>query len=202
MRYLLLLPFYFCQVTFAGDLTIFDVRKPVAMSEKETVQKDFYIDSGSEAGLQKGMVVTVVRRVPLYDTYQSRSAGDLKVEVAKVKIIQVQQGLSVARFVADIPRADIPILEEDYIMIGDRLDMSTATKGKLSAANDDGPGVATAPAPASAAPVAPAKPEKKPEPVSQIKSAPPPPAEITSQKVEALAPSDPGIKPTEGPAIQ
>jgi|GEM_PF-6342112 len=213
MRYLLLLPLYFSQITFAGELTVFDVRKPVAMSDKEVVQKDFYIDSGSEAGLQKGMIVTVVRKVPLYDTYQSRSAGDLKVEVAKIKIIQVQQGLSVARFAANIPRADIPILEEDYIMIGDRLDMSTATKDKRSASNDEDGGAAPAsvapaipapaaptppPAPAAAAPV---EPEKKPEPVSKVEPTPVP-AQITSQKIEALAPKDPGITPTEGPAIQ
>lgn len=217
MRYLLLLPLYFSQITFAGELTIFDVRKPVAMSDKEVVQKDFYIDSGSEAGLQKGMIVTVVRKVPLYDTYQSRSAGDLKVEVAKVKIIQVQQGLSVARFAANIPRADIPILEEDYIMIGDRLDMSTATKDKRSASNDEGSGGESGTAPASVAPAipapaaptpppapaaaAPAQPEKKPEPVSKVEPTPAP-AQITSQKIEALAPKDPGITPTEGPAIQ
>lgn len=219
MRYLVLLPLYFCQITFAGELTIFDVRKPVALSDKETVQKDFYIDSGSEAGLQKGMIVTVIRKVPLYDTYQSRSAGDLKVEVAKIKIIQVQQGLSVARFAANIPRADIPILEEDYIMIGDRLDMSTATKDKRSASNDEGTGSSadggTAPAsvapaiPAPAAPTpppapaaaAPSEPEKKPEPVTKLEPGHAP-AQITSQKIEALAPKDPGLSPTEGPAIQ
>ena len=85
-----------------GELTVFDVRKPIALSDKEIIQKDYYINAGSEAGLQKGMIITVIRKVPLYDTYQSRSAGDLTVPVAKVRIIQVQQGNSVARFASEI----------------------------------------------------------------------------------------------------
>ena len=222
MRFISLLPLFFVQVTIAGELTIFDVRKPVALSDKEVVQKDYYIDSGTEAGLQKGTIVTVFRKVPLYDTYQSRSAGDLKVEVAKVRIIHAQQGLSVARFAADIPRADIPILEENYIMIGDHLDISTATRDKKSASNGEGstpsadpgtaPAAAPAPAPeapAVAAPVAPppkpAEAEKKPAPapVTEQQAEPTPaPAEITSQKIEISAPQDPEIKPVEGPAVQ
>ena len=31
----------------------------------------------AEAGLSTGMIVTVQRRMPLYDTYLNRSAGDL-----------------------------------------------------------------------------------------------------------------------------
>jgi hypothetical protein len=224
MRYILLLPFFFINVTYAGELTVFDVRKPITLSDKEVVQKDFYIDSGSEAGLQKGMIVTVVRKVPLYDTYQSRSAGDLKVEVAKVRIIHVQQGLSVARFVASVPRADIPILEDDFIMIGDRLDMSTATRDKRSAMNDEGtegsgsaPAAAPVPTPSTApvAPAAAAPPASPPPSAADKKASPPvseqkpeaapvapPPAKITSQKIELSAPADPGIQPIDGPSVQ
>jgi hypothetical protein len=199
MRYILLIPFCFIQVTIAGELTIFDVRKPIALSDKEVVQKDYYIDSGSEAGLQKGLIVTVIRKVPLYDTYQSRSAGDLKVEVAKVRIISAQQGLAVARFAADIPRADIPILEDNFIMVGDHLDMSTATRDKKSASNDEAPapaadpGPAPAPAAPSATPAPPAPVAPAPTPAAVV--VPPPPAEVTSQKIEVPAPKEADLKP-------
>jgi hypothetical protein len=196
MRALLLFLSFFADVTIAGELTVFDVRKPVTLSDKEVAQKDFYIDSGSEAGLQTGMIVTVVRKVPLYDTYQSRSAGDLKVDVAKVRIIHVQQGLSVARFAADVPRADIPILEDNFIMIGDHLDMTTATRDKKTASN----GEETPAAPLPAAPV-PTTPPPAPAAVTTPEPAPAP-AQVTSQKVEIASPKDPGITPVEGPAVQ
>jgi hypothetical protein len=189
MRHILLIPFFFIEVSIAGELTIFDVRKPIPLSDKEVVQKDYYIDSGSEAGLQKGQIVTVVRKVPLYDTYQSRSAGDLKVEVAKVRIISAQQGLAVARFAADIPRADIPILEDNFIMVGDHLDMSTATRDKKSASNDEAPAPAAEPAPAPVAPVV------APAAAPSVAPVPPAPAQVTSEKVEISAPKGAELKP-------
>ncbi|MGE3760542.1 MAG: hypothetical protein AB7H97_22440, partial [Pseudobdellovibrionaceae bacterium] len=72
-----------------AELTIFDVRKNLPMSDTDKVYRDFYINGGSESGLASGMVITVQRRQPLYDSYQNRSAGDLQLKVAKIKIIHV-----------------------------------------------------------------------------------------------------------------
>jgi hypothetical protein len=117
---------------FADDLTIFDVRKNLAMSDTEKVYRDFYINGGSEAGLSAGMIITVERRMPLYDNYQNRSAGDLQLKVAKIKIIHVQKGISVARLHSEFTRENAPLLEDNFIMVGDRLDMNSATSEKDS----------------------------------------------------------------------
>ncbi len=191
MRWIVIALLFAAEWTHAADLTIFEVRKPIALSDKEVTQKDYYINAGSESGLQKGMIITVVRKIPLYDSYRSRSAGDLTVPVAKVKIIQVQEGLSVARFASEISRNEIPTLEENFVMIGDQLDLATATHEKKSADNEDAD---------------PAEPEKA-KPVSQVPAVlPPPTAQVTSQKIEALStvPKEkgPGIGPSEGPAIR
>lgn len=116
----------------AQGLTIFDVRKNLPMSDNEKVYRDFYINGGSESGLQRGMIITVERRMPLYDTYASRSAGDLQLKVAKVKIIHVQKGLAVARIFSEFTREDAPMLEDPFIMVGDRLDLNSATSEKES----------------------------------------------------------------------
>jgi hypothetical protein len=115
---------------FADEITIFDVRKNLAMSDTEKVYRDFYINGGSEAGLSAGMIVTVERRMPLYDNYQNRSAGDLQLKVAKIKIIHVQKGISVARLHSEFTRENAPLLEDNFIMVGDRLDMNSATSEK------------------------------------------------------------------------
>lgn len=128
-----------------ADLTIFDVRKNLPMSDSEPVYRDFIINGGTESGLSVGMVLTVQRRIPLYDNYQNRSAGDLSVKVAKIKIIHVQKGLAVARLHSEFTRESTPLLEDPYIMVGDLVDLSSATSDK-SADSD-------APAPAPAAPV-------------------------------------------------
>jgi len=109
-----------------ADLTIFDVRKNLALSDTDPVYRDFYVSGGTEEGLAVGMLITVQRRVPLYDTYQNRSAGDLQLKVARVKIIHVQKGLAVARLQSEFTRENAPLLEDNFILIGDRLDLASA----------------------------------------------------------------------------
>ncbi len=119
--------------TASADVTIFDVRKNLPMSDTEQVYRDYYISGGNESGLAVGQIITVQRRTPLYDTYQNRSAGDLLLKVAKIKIIHVQRGLAVARLHTEFGRENSPIVEDPFIMIGDRLDLSSATGGGASA---------------------------------------------------------------------
>lgn len=117
-------------LTAAAEPTIFDVRKNLPMANNEPVFRDFYISSGSEAGLTVGMLLNVQRRMPLYDSYQNRSAGDLQLKVARVKIIHVQKGLAVARLHSEFTREGTPLLEDNFIMVGDQLDLSSATADK------------------------------------------------------------------------
>lgn len=123
-------------LTHADEITIFDVRKSLPMSNDEKPFKDFYLNKGSESGLREGMVITAKRRIPLYDAYQNRSVGDLAVDVAKIQVIHVQKGLAVARLYEDITREGRPLLEDPFILVGDHLDLATATlpsRGKKSA---------------------------------------------------------------------
>lgn len=121
-----------------AELTIFDVRKNLALSDSEKVFRDFYVNGGTEAGITRGMIITVQRRLPLYDTYQNRSAGDLDLKVAKIKIIHVQKGLSVARLHSEFDRSTSPLLEDNFIMVGDRLDLATAVPDKSEKADGGG----------------------------------------------------------------
>jgi hypothetical protein len=130
MKNLLVLLLITAPLVAKADLTIFDVRKNLAMSDTDKVYRDFYINGGSESGLSVGMIITVQRRQPLYDSYQNRSAGDLQLKVAKIKIIHVQKGLAVARLHSEFTRDNAPILEDNFIMTGDQLDLGSATTEK------------------------------------------------------------------------
>ena len=129
--------------SLAKEAAIFDSRKPVALSKNQETYIDFYINAGLEAGLRRGVLVSVVRSTSLYDAYQNKSPDDLIVPVGQLKIIHAQKGLSVGRIHQVFNRENLPILDYDSIMVGDRLDLSTvvsATKVKKS------PEVKTAPA--------------------------------------------------------
>lgn len=118
--------------TCFAEVTVFDVRQSIAMSDDDKTYRDFYLNGGSEAGLKPGQIVTLQRRSPLYDSYSNHAAGELQLLVAKVKIIHAQKGLAVARLHAELVRDEIPFLEENYIMVGDVVDVRSATAENVS----------------------------------------------------------------------
>jgi hypothetical protein len=168
-KYILL---FLIPVYARADLTIFDVRKNIAMSDSDPVYRDFIINGGSEAGLSVGMVLTVQRRLPLYDSYLNRSAGDLQLKVAKIKIIYVQKALAVARLHSEFTREAAPLLEDNFVMVGDHIDLATATTDKKAEA-----------APAPSEPAAPAE-APKPVPTAAAPGAPKAVAQIVVNTVD------------------
>ncbi len=134
---------------FANDITIFDARKSLSLSDSEPSYRDFYVNGGTEAGLKAGMVFSVIRKLPLYDTYENRSPGDLVIRVGKVKIIHAQKNISVARLQSMLSRESLPLLEDNFIMVGDKLDLGSAEGDKKAEAEMN-----SRPVPESAEPTA------------------------------------------------
>lgn len=118
--------FSLTSLAHAKDVTIFDIRRPLSMENGVELPKDYYVNGGSEVGLKVGMLVTITRRQTLYDPFQNKSPGDLIVPVGRIRIIHVQDGLSVARLEDIHDRGKLPNLDIDAVTIGDRLDMTTA----------------------------------------------------------------------------
>ncbi|MCB9084873.1 MAG: hypothetical protein H6624_11045 [Bdellovibrionaceae bacterium] len=116
----------------AYAVSIFEVRKRLPMTNDEQTHRDFYLNGGVESGLKSGMIVRVTRQVTLYDSYQNKSPGDLVVPVGELKVIFAQKGVSVARLYRVYDRSDLPILEEDFIMVGDEVDVGSARMDKGS----------------------------------------------------------------------
>lgn len=136
---LILLLAVLARFSIAEEISVFDMRKTLAMADGDKVYRDFYLSKGFAAGLKPGMILTVKRRQPLYDTVHNRSAGDLNVAVGRIKVIHADKDIAVAREYQEFSRDDMPLLEDDFIMIGDEVDLSSATteskvKGTKSAA--------------------------------------------------------------------
>ncbi len=107
-----------------ADIAIFDSKRPISLSNSEKTERDYYLDGGIEKGLKNGQIVTVNRRLTVYDSLLNRSLGEMLVPVAKLKIVLAQRGLSVAHFYE--PAKSSVSLEDNFVMIGDRLDLTTA----------------------------------------------------------------------------
>jgi hypothetical protein len=169
----------FARTGFADDITIFDVRNTQPLSDKEPIYKDYYLNAGSEKGLRAGMVITVIRKMALYDSYQNKSPGELQVQVGKIKLIYVQKNISVARDFAAISRAASPLLDNDFVMVGDGLDLDSMTMDKGTKSAEAEPAAGPAPTEAAETPAtaaAPNAPAPAEEAAKSVEKAPEPQA--------------------------
>ena len=122
--------FLFCSIvnfdlSFAKDVTVFEARRPLSMENNKQLPKDYFINAGSVEGLKVGMIFKVNRRQSLYDPYKQKAPEELLIPVGELRVIHVQGDLSVARLEDVYSRDQLPTLEADGIMVGDRVDLSS-----------------------------------------------------------------------------
>ncbi len=173
-----LMLFVFSISTSAGEVSVFSVNKTLSMGPKDPIYKDYYLNGGTEEGFRRGMTVTVVRRIPVHDLSRNRALGDLRVPIAKVKLIYVNRTISVARTEKVLSSANLPASEFPTVMVGDTIvlgdgldDISRMGDGEGESENkSEGEGPAPAPSDKSAE-AEPAKAELKPS-VAAVQPAP------------------------------
>jgi hypothetical protein len=121
-----ILALLFSWEAFSADINVIEVRRNIPLSDDAPIYKDFYINAGTESGLKKNMVVTVIRKMAMRDATGTQSYGDLEIPVGQLKIIAAKGRIAVAREYKLISREDEPMLEQIGMMIGDRLELDGA----------------------------------------------------------------------------
>jgi hypothetical protein len=78
---------------------VIGLRRDIGLSNEsdDKSRRDIILNAGINAGLSKGMVLGVKRKIPLLDPYRENVQRILEVEFAKVKVLHVQDELAIAR---------------------------------------------------------------------------------------------------------
>jgi len=78
---------------------VIGIRRDIGLSNEsdDASQRDVILNAGSNAGLTKGMVLGVKRKIPILDPYRENVQRLLELEFAKLKVVHVQGELSIAR---------------------------------------------------------------------------------------------------------
>ncbi len=124
----------------AAEVAVFSVNKTLSMGPKDQVYRDYYLNGGTEEGFRRGMIVTVVRRVPVHDLSRNRALGDLRVPVAKLKLIYVNRAISVGRVDKLIQPTNLPATEFHAVMVGDTISLGNGFDdlGRMDDGEGDG----------------------------------------------------------------
>ena len=112
-------------IAMEKEAVVIEIRKKIKLHKTEIVYPDYFINGGTKLGLDKGSVVSVVRRVPVHDPFQNASIGDFRIKVAEVEIIHSDREKAIARLLQIDRTAERPMVKYDSVMVGDRLDLST-----------------------------------------------------------------------------
>ena len=104
----------------ADEVSIFEVRRNIPLSDTDPVYKDFYI-KGAER-LKKNQVLTVTRKVTMRDSAGSQVMGEIQAPVGQLKIIAIYGKIAVAREVKLFTREELPMIDQPWFMIGDSLE--------------------------------------------------------------------------------
>lgn len=108
----------------ATSFFITSVIRELPMKAGEAVYKDYYINAGSNNGLRKGLFIEAIRKLAAYDNINSKLIGDTPVKIARLQLIHVDKGISVARLVKFYEKEHIPLPGFDAVMIGDIIEVA------------------------------------------------------------------------------
>jgi hypothetical protein len=186
-------------MTANAEVQVVQVRRNIPLSEEEPVFKDYYLSGGNKMGLRQNLVVPVMRWVNLRENSQAQDQSMKILEpVGWLKVIYVQEQMSVARLY-EVPNSmESPVLDQPGIMMGDviSLERSYIPKTRTKWPRDS----AQVPVSAEASPpksvtLEPAfvkndKPMVAEAPAESSPPAPPmaPPLEVTAPKTETVEP--------------
>jgi hypothetical protein len=115
------------------ELRIIESRRSIPLTDQEPKYTDYYINAGTANGLKKDLVVKVVRRIPIRNAQGTEEFGSIETPVGEVRIIYADVRTSVAREYKIFDREELPVLENQAIMIGDIIDLSGAFEYKKQA---------------------------------------------------------------------
>ena len=106
--------------------TIIQVARRLRMSYSEPVPpKDYFIDLGERDGLKVGDMVEVYRYVPVPNRMASGDWHVMKVTLGELKIKQVGESTSVARYEREREINSLPAMEYQSLMLGDQVILKT-----------------------------------------------------------------------------
>lgn len=107
----------------SNELQIVEVRRNIPLSDEELPVKDFYLAGADVSSLKKDQLITVDRKMIFKDATGNQTLGELMIPVGQLKVIFVSSQMVVARQHKIFSRNELPMLEQQGLMIGDLVDL-------------------------------------------------------------------------------
>ncbi|MBC7386687.1 MAG: hypothetical protein H7301_11075 [Cryobacterium sp.] len=85
----------------------------------ESVEKDFFVNLGTDQGIRVGTLLEVARKSPSYDLTTEKLYKDLVFPFAQIRVIHTEKDASIARMEKIYPTDKTPVLIPRTVIVGD-----------------------------------------------------------------------------------
>jgi len=104
----------------ANEAIVYSVYKGIDLGNpNDATQKDYFINLGTNNGIEEGSVVEVSRRAPSYDLTTEKLYKDLVFPIARLKVIHAEKDAAIARLEKLYPADKTPVLNPRAVIVGD-----------------------------------------------------------------------------------
>lgn len=90
----------------------------------EMLQKDYFVNLGTNQGIRVGTVLEVARKAPSYDLTTEKLYKDLIFPFARIKVIHAEKDAAIARLEKLYPQDQTPVLVPRSVIVGDLVKVS------------------------------------------------------------------------------
>lgn len=91
----------------------------------EMIQRDYFVNLGTNQGIRVGTVLEVARKSPSYDLTTEKLYKDLIFPFAQIKVIHAEKDASIARLEKLYPLERTPALTPRSVIVGDFVKISS-----------------------------------------------------------------------------
>lgn len=107
-------------VALSGEAIVYSVFKGVDLGNaNEDLQKDYFVNLGTNQGVEIGSTLEVARRNPSYDLTTEKLYKDLVFPFARLKVIHAEKDACIARVEKLYATDKTPVLVPRAVIVGD-----------------------------------------------------------------------------------
>jgi hypothetical protein len=104
----------------ASDAVVYSVYRGVDLGNPgEAPSKDYYVNLGTQQGVENGSILEVSRKLATYDLMSEKLYKEVVFPIATLKVIHAESGVAIARLDKMITQDQVPSFSPRAVMVGD-----------------------------------------------------------------------------------
>lgn len=126
MKILILLSAFFLlpQFAYCGEFVVFSVKTDFPMNDSQKMYRDVYVNMGTNQGIKAGSTLDAYRVMTTVDEINQKIGRNFSFKYAKLKVIQAENDMAVARVVEFLSPEHTPTGTYTNVMVGDQVEVA------------------------------------------------------------------------------